>query len=276
MSDSNTFNTMTLSDDDLEYNMITNELEEKWEREKDEFIKTYLKVSTPCNDMENANITEEEVNVSIGNIDKFAGGDDCYIPRTQSFTDKELKNYTRQHEQCKFKHPSDEYEWAQTQDKKCSKCKIIKKLSLFNGNCSGRDAFDKQGYRLRRPECGECTKSATRGKSHAIKKAKELGVQYVAPKGTLCGICNNPASIGNGIVFDHCHKTQTFRGYCCNSCNRSVGVLGDTAVGLFKAGFYVSGNNVDNFSKSLFDAIGEKNAEILIKNLTSMIENEKK
>jgi hypothetical protein len=38
MSDSNTFNTMTLSDDDLEYNMITNELEEKWVLEKDDFI----------------------------------------------------------------------------------------------------------------------------------------------------------------------------------------------------------------------------------------------
>jgi hypothetical protein len=36
----------------------------------------------------------------------------------------------------------------------------------------------------------------------------------------------------NKLVFDHCHKNNKFRGYCCNSCNRSLGVLGDNVEGL--------------------------------------------
>jgi DNA repair exonuclease SbcCD ATPase subunit len=36
----------------------------------------------------------------------------------------------------------------------------------------------------------------------------------------------------NKLVFDHCHKMNKFRGYCCNSCNRSLGVLGDDVEGI--------------------------------------------
>jgi hypothetical protein len=115
------------------------------------------------------------------------------------------------------------------------KCLSEKKLYEFNGNTSGTDAFDKNGYRLRRPECNNCTKNVNRGKSEAKKKAKELGILYTAPKDTICGICNKPASKGNNIVFDHCHLSNTFRGYCCNSCNRSMGVLGDNVDGLLRA-----------------------------------------
>jgi site-specific DNA-methyltransferase (adenine-specific) len=42
---------MPLSDDESDYHIITNGLEEKWILEKDEFIKTYLKLTTEINDM---------------------------------------------------------------------------------------------------------------------------------------------------------------------------------------------------------------------------------
>ena len=152
-----------------------------------------------------------------------------------TFTKKELENYERQKDKCIFKTPKEEYLWAITQKKTCSKCNLEKKLSDFNGNTSGTDAFDKNGYRLRRPECNECTKNVNRGKTEAKKKAKELGIPYTAPEGTLCAVCNKPSTVGNGMVFDHCHLNNIFRGYCCNSCNRSIGVLGDNVDGLLKA-----------------------------------------
>jgi hypothetical protein len=152
-----------------------------------------------------------------------------------TFSEKEKANYIRQKGKSKFKNPMEEYEWAETQIKVCSKCFIEKKLCDFSGNTSGTDAFDKNGYRLRRPECNTCTKDANKGKTEAKKKAKELGVSYTAPEGTLCAVCNKASSSGNGLVFDHCHVNNIFRGYCCNSCNRSIGVLGDNVDGLLRA-----------------------------------------
>jgi hypothetical protein len=157
---------------------------------------------------------------------------DIIVPE---FTEKEKENYIRQKDKCFFKSPTEEYLWAKTQPYACSKCEITKKMCDFSGNTSSSDAFNKNGYRLRRPECKDCEKIASKGKTEAKKKAKELGIPYNAPEGTLCGICNKPPKKGNGLVFDHCHETEKFRGYCCNSCNRSLGVLGDNVSGLIKS-----------------------------------------
>ncbi len=152
-----------------------------------------------------------------------------------TFTKNEVENYIRQKDKCIFNNPEEEYLWAKTQKKICSKCSLEKKLCDFNGNTSGADAFDRNGYRLRRPECNVCTKIANRGKSEAKKKAKQLGIPFNAPEGTRCEVCDKQSTPGNGIVFDHCHINNIFRGYCCNSCNRSIGVLGDNVPGLVKA-----------------------------------------
>jgi hypothetical protein len=60
------------------------------------------------------------------------------------------------------------------------------------------------------------------------------GISHSAPDGTLCAICNKPPTKNNGLVFDHCHDKNIFRGYCCNSCNRSIGVFGDDINGMIK------------------------------------------
>ena len=108
--------------------------------------------------------------------------DDNYNEKTPSFTEKEIKNYDRQKDKCIFKTPEDEYKWAKTQKKTCSKCLTEKKLSDFNGNTSGTDAFDKNGYRLRRPECNICTKNVSKGKTEAKKKQKNWGFHMLRRK----------------------------------------------------------------------------------------------
>lgn len=46
-----------------------------------------------------------------------------------------------------------------------------------------------------------------------------------------CDICGTTLEeITRGpkyFVVDHCHKTETFRGWICSSCNTGIGALGD-------------------------------------------------
>jgi hypothetical protein len=160
-----------------------------------------------------------------------------------TFSKKERDNYERQKEKAKFKTPEEEYAWCVTQFKKCSKCEMNKALNEFDGNTSGSDAFDKYGYRLRRPECHVCKNQANKGKNDATRLAKELGIPYKAPDGTICAICKEEPKKGYTLVFDHCHEKNIFRGYCCNSCNRSMGVLGDNVEGLLKTINYLLKSN---------------------------------
>jgi hypothetical protein len=142
-------------------------------------------------------------------------------------TENEKNNY-KNNDKSHFKSAEDELNYARNQKKKCSKCDENFPLSYFSGNTSGRDAFDKNGYRLRRPECTTCNKKAGKGKNEAIKFAKEEGIPYKAPSGTKCEICGTTEN----IVFDHDHNLNKFRGWLCNPCNRSMGCLGDNIDGL--------------------------------------------
>ena len=158
------------------------------------------------------------------------------------FSENEYINYQKK-EGKKFETPELEHEWALTQYKTCTKCNCSKSLTSYMFNTSGRDIFDKDGHRLRRPECQECTKEASKGKNEAKALAKKLGISYKAPDDAICEICKKLGTRNNGLVFDHCHEKNIFRGYCCNSCNRSMGVLGDNVEGLVNVINYLIKND---------------------------------
>lgn len=149
-----------------------------------------------------------------------------------TFTNNERAHYTMQKDKAKFGSPEEENEYAKTQYKPCSKCKTNMSLDNYMFNTSGDDCFSADGTRRRRPECKACYKLVGRGKSAAKKRARELGMSYKPPDDTTCEICGKMATSGNKIVFDHCHENDEFRGWICNSCNRSTGALGDNVDGL--------------------------------------------
>ena len=157
---------------------------------------------------------------------------------SRGFKDSERAHYQKWKGHAKYASPEEERDqYACINSKACSKRQNVKPLIYFNGNTSGRDAFDKNGYRLRRPECSLCTKTANRGKDVARRIAKVQGVSYKAPEGTCCAICGKAY---NKMVFDHCHEKELFRGYLCDPCNRSLGVLGDNVQGLIAAINYLN------------------------------------
>jgi Recombination endonuclease VII len=147
-----------------------------------------------------------------------------------SFSATERAHYARHAQRAKFKTPEEEFAWAKDQRKTCNKCAESLPLTSFGGNTSGSDPFDREGYRLRRGDCVDCNKKAGAGKAEAVRLAKTLGIPYKAPEGTGCAVCGKTEK----LVFDHCHETMTFRGYLCDPCNRSMGVLGDNVAGLLR------------------------------------------
>lgn len=156
------------------------------------------------------------------------------------FSENEYKLYVTQKEKSKFDSPEEEYEKHSSLNSKiCSKCEKNKKLVEYRGNTSGCDGFDRHGYRLRRPECMDCTMNANKGKLIAKKYAKEHGMSLTPPEGTVCEICGVDKP-GDKLVFDHCHRTNRFRGWVHNSCNRSVGVLGDDVESILKVFNYLN------------------------------------
>jgi len=145
-----------------------------------------------------------------------------------AFSPNEVKKYTTYAHKAKYCSAQEEWETTHETTRSCSKCFVVKTVYNFAGNTSGADPFDRDGIRLRRPECITCTVKARKGKSKAQKIAKDQGVSYKAPPGETCKICGTDKK----LVFDHDHESELFRGYLCNSCNRSMGVLGDNLEGM--------------------------------------------
>ena len=162
------------------------------------------------------------------------------VIQSPKFTKNERNLYIKQRDKAIFNTPEEEYAYAIKNKKTCTKCNLMKPLSEYSGNTSGSDAFDRTRYRLRRPECKDCTKKVNKGKREAKVLAKSSGIPYIAPEDTVCALCEKPPKQGDTLVFDHCHKTNTFRGYLHNSCNRSLGVLGDDNEGILRAFNYVN------------------------------------
>jgi len=147
------------------------------------------------------------------------------------FTENERDHYKKAlagGRKIKHETPEQEYVYRSKTFKECSKCAENKKLTEFDFNCSGRDQFNKDGYRHHRPECKKCKKKASSGKQQAKKIAKEMGISYKAPHGIKCGICDKKKK----MVFDHCHEKNIFRGYLCDCCNRSLGCFRDNIDGI--------------------------------------------
>ena len=55
-----------------------------------------------------------------------------------------------------------------------------------------------------------------------------------------CAICRGQNTNKKALAVDHCHKTGKVRGLLCNSCNRGIGMLGDSSWRLRLAAEYLA------------------------------------
>jgi hypothetical protein len=136
----------------------------------------------------------------------------------------------------KFESYELEDEYDKKTDRNCNKCSITKTRFDFQNNTCGNKPFGSDLLRYKRGECKGCQHKESLGKSEAMKIAKTMGLDTKAPKGTECELCKKT----KGIVFDHCHQNKLFRGWLCDPCNRSIGVLGDSSESIVRVFNYLN------------------------------------
>ena len=59
--------------------------------------------------------------------------------------------------------------------------------------------------------------------------------------------CDRCGRTDKKLVFDHCHETLAHRGWLCDNCNRSMGMLGDDVEGMLLSAIYIAKTtNIDS------------------------------
>ena len=105
-----------------------------------------------------------------------------------------------------------------TDDNKfCGSCEQVKPLSEFHKHKNQAKGVQYHCKTCRNDKLGKSYSTAAR------VIMNKLG--YKRPDlGTPCAICSRTDT---KLIFDHCHKTDEFRGWICLKCNFRLGQLGD-------------------------------------------------
>ena len=100
--------------------------------------------------------------------------------------------------------------------KTCIHCGKRKNLGSFYKHSKNNDGLDTR-----------CKKCSTKGNKIRLRLRKK------APEKSSC--CECCGSDKHKLFLDHDRHSKKFRGWLCNSCNTSIGRLGDNIEGLVKA-----------------------------------------
>jgi hypothetical protein len=102
--------------------------------------------------------------------------------------------------------------------------------------------------------CQSCfakNKRATNPRDKQERKNGELERRYGislmefegrwAVQGKACALCHRKIELDKDRNVDHCHQTGDIRGILCFTCNKALGMLGDTIEDLERAVAYLKG-----------------------------------
>lgn len=71
------------------------------------------------------------------------------------------------------------------------------------------------------------------------KKADAQEQQAGRPRPDVCEVCEEPNKRGKRLAFDHCHANGHFRGWLCDGCNLTLGLMRDSPSRLQKLAQYL-------------------------------------
>jgi hypothetical protein len=110
------------------------------------------------------------------------------------------------------------------EEKKCTRCGVVKKANFFTPQYATRDGLNNW--------CKECV-SALCTKSNKRRKYGMDDAAIIAmlkSQGNCCPICLRAIRFGerkNNFHIDHDHQTGAVRGILCETCNPGLAKLGD-------------------------------------------------
>ena len=125
--------------------------------------------------------------------------------------------------------------WFRCWWKLCNKCNTLLPLSNFSAHSGGN---------YLRPECKKCNNELSKIRNYL------RAIHGEPTKNYRCPIClgseedvKGKGNTKNGSwVLDHCHETESFRGWLCHKCNRALGGFDDNIDILNRAINYLKGN----------------------------------
>ena len=137
---------------------------------------------------------------------------------------------------CQEDKPPDEFSFRNKEKKlrnwSCKKCTSIYNKKWYKLRGESQKASDKKSVEKYQKEkrfaisLGRTRCQAKYGDfSPCIATSEEIKVAFSGK----CHSCGVPEmELNKRLCLDHCHTTGLFRGWLCNSCNRSLGLLGDS------------------------------------------------
>lgn len=127
------------------------------------------------------------------------------------------------------------------EQKRCTKCGVIKELSAFNN-----DKVTKDGKAY---QCRACAKLSPEKKREATLKHRygitaKIYDQLAANQLNRCALCSTdvPGGSRKNFLVDHNHETGEVRGLLCYNCNNGLGMLKDSPKLLKRAIQYLEEN----------------------------------
>ena len=102
--------------------------------------------------------------------------------------------------------------------KECNKCNETLGFENFNRHPCTKDGLFHT--------CKVCS-----SKAENLKNRLKIGFSVYKPDSCEC--CGNSSA---KLDLDHCHETGMFRGFICRSCNKIIGLKGDTYESLLSLG----------------------------------------
>lgn len=74
-------------------------------------------------------------------------------------------------------------------------------------------------------------------------RARKITAQESIAGRSRPSVCELCSELNLRIVFDHCHSTNKFRGWLCDRCNKTLGMVKDSPDLLEKLAQYLRGHN---------------------------------
>lgn len=125
----------------------------------------------------------------------------------------------------------------------CTECESERKY-LYDKTQGGRESYRRRGRRYVNPlraKFPEMSDEEFRMELRRRKSWRASGYpQPLRPMPDACEICGKTIQDNKKMLaLDHCHVTNTFRGWLCDFCNKGIGLLVDNLSGLMGAVRYL-------------------------------------